>query len=96
LGFEKGWVLKKGRPSIRVKYKGRDVTSKLSGRLRGYLRENWGAPFIIAFMVMLMMAAGYLCYGLESIANDIAVYAYYSLVIGVVLQLICYLKYGEK
>jgi len=88
--------LKKGRPSIRVKYKGRDVTSKVSGRLRGYLRENWGAPFIIAFMVMLMAAAGYLCYGLESIANDIAVYAYYSLVVGVVLQLICYLKYGER
>lgn len=88
--------MKKGRPSIRVKYKGRDVTFKLSERLRGYLRENWGAPFIIAFMVMLMMAAGYLCYGLESIANDIAVYAYYSLVVGVVLQLICYLKYGEK
>ena len=88
--------MKKGRPSIRVKYKGRDVTSKLSGRLRGYLRENWGAPFIIAFMAMLMAAAGYLCYGLESIANDIAVYAYYSLVVGVVLQFICYLKYGER
>jgi hypothetical protein len=43
-----------------------------------------------------MAAAGYLCCGLESIANDIAVYAYYSLVIGVVLQLICYLKYGER
>jgi hypothetical protein len=90
------FYLKKGRPSIRVKYKGRDVTFKLSGRLRGYLKENWGAPFIIAFMVMLMTAAGYLCYGLESIANDIAVYAYYSLVVGVVLQLICYLKYGER
>ena len=88
--------MKKGRPSIRVKYKGRDVTFKLSGRLRGYLRENWGAPFIIAFMVMLMTAAGYLYYGLESIANDIAVYAYYSLVIGVVLQPIRYLKYGRK
>jgi len=88
--------LKKNRPSIRVKYKGRDVTFKLSGRLRGYLRENWGAPFIIAFMVMLMAAAGYLCYGLESIANDIAVYAYYSLVVGVALQFICYLKYGER
>jgi hypothetical protein len=88
--------LKKRKVALRLKYRGRDVTSKLSGRLRGYLRENWGAPFIIAFMVMLMAAAGYLCYGLESIANDIAVYAYYSLVVGVVLQLICYLKYGER
>jgi uncharacterized membrane protein len=88
--------VKKSRTSIRVKYRGKDVTSKVSERLRGYLKENWGAPFIIAFMVMLMMAAGYLCYGLGSIADDIAVYAYYSLVIGVVLQLICYLKYGER
>jgi hypothetical protein len=88
--------LKKRKVALRLKYRSRDVTFKLSGRLRGYLRENWGAPFIIAFMVMLLAAAGYLCYGLESIANDIAVYAYYSLVVGVVLQLICYLKYGEK
>ena len=86
--------MKKSRTSIRVKYRGRDVTSKLSERLRGYLKENWGAPFIIAFMAMLLTAAGYLTVGLENIANDIAMYAYYSLVIGVVLQLICYLKYG--
>ena len=88
--------MKKSRPSIRVKYKGKDVTSKVSKRLKGYLRENWGAPFIIAFMAMLLAAAGYLCYGMEAMANEIAVYAYYSLVIGVALQFICYLKYGEK
>ena len=73
-------MLKKSKPSIRVKYKGKDVTSKVSERLKGYLRENWGSPFIIAFMAMLLTAAGYLCYGLESVANEVAVYAYYSLV----------------
>jgi len=87
--------LKKLKISIRLKYKGRDVTPYVSKRLKGYLRENWGSPFILAFMVMLMAAACYLCYGLEGVFNEIAVYAYYSLVIGVVLQLICYLKYVE-
>jgi len=75
-------MLKKSKPSIRVKYRGKDVTSKVSERLKGYLRENWGSPFIIAFTIILIAAAGYLCYGVESVANDIAVYAYYSLVIG--------------
>jgi hypothetical protein len=60
-----------------------------------YLAENWGAPFIIAFMVLLLGAALYLCYGLEDAANTLAIYAYYMLVVGVVLQFICYLKYGE-
>ena len=86
--------MRKCKPSIRLKVKGRDVTPYVSNRLKGYLRENWGAPFIVAFMVMLMAAAGYLCCGLEAVANDIAVYAYYSLVIGVALQFVCYLKYG--
>ena len=88
--------MKKSKPSIRVKYRGRDVTLSVSSRLKGYLRENWDSPFIIAFTIMLMAAAGYLCCGLESVANDIAVYAYYSLVIGVALQFVCYLKYERK
>jgi hypothetical protein len=61
-----------------------------------YFKENWGSPFIFAFITMLMAAAGYLAVGLEAVANEIAVYAYYSLIIGVVLQFICYLKYGER
>ena len=98
LGFkivkDEGFSLKKRKASVRLKYKGRDLTPLLSNRLKPYLRGNWGAPFILAFMIMLLAAAGYLCYGLESTANEVAVYAYYSLVIGVVLQFICYLKYG--
>jgi hypothetical protein len=57
--------------------------------------KNWGAPFIVVFMAMLMIAVGYLCYGLEIIANEIAIYAFYSLIVGVALQFVCYLKYGE-
>ena len=89
-------TVKKRKASVRLKYKGKDLTPKISSRLRGYLKENWGSPFILAFMVLLTAAAGYLCVGLEETANEIAVYAYYALVIGVALQLVCYLKYGGE
>jgi len=90
-----GW--KKAR--LRVKIYGREVTSNtfkhVFNYLKGYLKDNWGAPFIVAFMVMLLTAAGYIAEGLETVANDVAVYAYYSLVVGVILQFICRLKYRE-
>jgi len=76
---------------LKIVIRGRTYTIDLS-----YLKGNWGAPFIIAFMVMLITCAYLLAYGNEAVANGLAVYAYYFLVIGVVLQLICYLKYGEK
>jgi len=37
-------------------------------------------------MALLMTAALFLARGIEGIANEIAVYAYYSLVIGVILS----------
>lgn len=87
-----------------MRYKGRDVIPRISkdigviprmpARLRGYLRENWGSPFVAVFMVLLLTAAGYLAMGLERTANLLAEYAYYSLVIGVILQFTCYLKHG--
>jgi|GEM_PF-5350354 len=46
------------------------------GRIMNYLKENWGAPFIICFMVLLMVAALFLAEGVELVANEIAVYAY--------------------
>jgi hypothetical protein len=72
---------------VKVRVKKRSVQ-----RLLEYLKGNWGAPFIIAFMILLAAAAAYLAIGMESLANDIAVYAYYNLVAGVVLQLISYVK----
>ena len=69
---------------------------KIPERLRNYLKENWGAPFVIIFMILLIIAAVYLSLGIETTANDIATYAYYSLVIGVFLQLISYIRYERK
>jgi heme/copper-type cytochrome/quinol oxidase subunit 4 len=64
--------------------------------MKGYFRENWGAPFILGFIVLLMVAAAFLTVGLVFLADEVAVYAYYALVAGVVLQLVCFLKYGER
>ena len=61
-----------------------------------YFKTNWGATFIIAFQILLICAAVYLSMGIESIANEIAIYAYYSLVIGVILQLVSYVRYERK
>jgi len=65
-------------------------------RVKGYVRESWGAPFVAGFMVLLLVAAASLVMGSEFFANGVAVFAYFALVVGVVLQLVCFLKYGEK
>ena len=62
----------------------------------GYFKENWGAPFIIAFMILLIIAAGYLSAGNESFANELAIYAYYSLVVGVLLQLASFIRHSRR
>ena len=60
------------------------------------MQENWGAPFVLAFIILLIISAVYLSTGNSSKANSIAVYAFYALVLGVVLQIASYLKYGES
>ena len=58
-------------------------------RLRSYLKENWGAPFIAGFMLLLIAAA-------VSVSSSLADYSYYALIAGVALQVICFLKYRSK
>ena len=57
-----------------------------------YFKTNWGSPFVIAFQALQVSAVGYLAVGAKSVANELADYAYYSLVAGVILQLISYIK----
>jgi hypothetical protein len=64
-------------------------------KLKGYIRDNWGAPLIIAFIILLLSAACSLSIGLSSFADTLAVYAFYALVMGVALQLFCYLRYQK-
>jgi undecaprenyl pyrophosphate phosphatase UppP len=64
--------------------------------VKRYVRENWGAPFIVGFIVLLVVAAVSMASGLDALADDVALYAYYALIGGVVLQLVCFLKFRGK
>jgi hypothetical protein len=68
----------------------------LQSRFKTYVRVNLGVPFIMGFMLLLIVAAVSLSMSLSSLANTLAVYAFYALVVGIVLQLVCFMKYGEK
>lgn len=72
-----------------------DITSIIRPLTMRYVGENWGAPFVITFVVLLISSAVLLSLGSSGSANSIAVYAFYALVLGVVLQIASYLKYGE-
>jgi hypothetical protein len=63
---------------------------------RGYVRENWGAPFVLAFMGLLVAAAALLILGLSWSAEAVGNVAYFCLVAGVVLQLLCFWRRGGK
>ena len=52
--------------------------------LLNYFSDNPGALFIIMFQISLIIAAYYLATGREGLANNMAIYAYYFLVLGVV------------
>jgi ABC-type Mn2+/Zn2+ transport system permease subunit len=60
-----------------------------------YFRENLGAPFIIFFQMLLLFCAFLLVRGYSNLANDVAIYAFYSLMIGVVLQLVSFLHHRD-
>ncbi|RLE57203.1 MAG: hypothetical protein DRJ40_02475 [Thermoprotei archaeon] len=72
------------------------VLRKSRGGVRSHLKQvsrylqSIGIPglFIVAFMVLLISAAVYLAIGEEARANELATYAYYCLVIGVIGRLI--------
>jgi len=64
-------------------------------RIKKYLKENPGAPFIMGFMALLLSCAILLSTGHTPQANKTAEYAYYLLVMGVILQFACFIKEGR-
>jgi len=62
------------------------------GRVKSYVSENWGSPFIIGFVSLLLFAAISLSAGSYSWADAFATCAYFALVLGVFLQLVCFLR----
>jgi hypothetical protein len=65
-------------------------------KLKWYVKENWGSPFIAGFMLLLLAAAVSLSLSFSFLANDMATYAFYALAAGVVLQLASFLKYPKR
>jgi hypothetical protein len=74
----------------------KSFAKEMPARIKGYVRENWGAPFIVGFMLLLMVAAASLSMNLADLANEVAIFAYYALVAGVVLQMASFLKYNKR
>ena len=68
----------------------KDSAGKIFAKVKGYARENWGVPFILAFMLLLVITAASLAADMSFLANELVVYAYYALVAGVVLQHVCF------
>ncbi|MFQ6127107.1 MAG: hypothetical protein ACE5R6_21230 [Candidatus Heimdallarchaeota archaeon] len=64
--------------------------------VRRLKKKNLGAPFVIGFQMLLLVCAGLLTQGDSGLANEIAVYAYYLLVVGVVLQLVSFVGQEEN
>jgi hypothetical protein len=74
---------------------GQGSVLRFFGRVRGYIRENWGAPFILGFMGSLLVAVVLLILGFPWMAEAVGNVAYFSLVAGVVLQLVCFWRRGS-
>ena len=61
-----------------------------------YFRDNWGAPLVLAFMILLLASSAESSAGSSAVADDVAVCAFCSLAIGVVLQIASYIRSGES
>jgi len=57
-----------------------------------YFKGNLGAPFIITFIVLSLVSAVSFSLRMESLADSVMIYAYYSLVIGIILQTLSYIR----
>jgi hypothetical protein len=64
--------------------------------VRSYFKANPGTPFILGFMVLLISAAALLIANKTNEANSIAEYAFYSLVLGIVIQVGIVVREGKR
>ena len=66
-----------------------EFIKKIQASINKYAKANWSFPFIAGFMVLLFAAAVFLAAGWAFLAETTAIVAYFSLVAGVLLQLVC-------
>lgn len=61
-------------------------------RVKRFFRENPGSLFIVGLQVLLAACAVMLVFGTGWLADGVAVVAYFMLVAGIVVQLVCFLR----
>jgi len=69
---------------------------KVPPKIKKYFKDNPGAPLVIGFQLLLVLCAVLLIQGSSAIANKVATYAYFLLVVGVVLQFIAYVRHRNN
>ena len=69
---------------------------KVPPKIKKYFKDNPGAPLVIGFQLLLVLCAVLLIQGSSAIANKVAIYAYFLLVFGVVLQFIAYVRHRNN
>ncbi len=65
-------------------------------QLKNYFKTNLGTPFVLVFMVLLLSAAALLTTGRPNEANNVANYAFYSLVLGIAIQVGVVIRESRK
>jgi hypothetical protein len=75
---------------------GKGVSSITRIKIKTYVKQNWGAPFIFVFMLSLVIATTLLATGMLILAEVAGDFAYFSLVAGVILQCACFLRSEKK
>ena len=65
---------------------------KTAAKLKRLSIENWGFPFISIFLILLITSAVLVAADLAFVADIPATIAYFSLLVGVILQIICFSK----
>ena len=65
-------------------------------QLKRDFRANPGTPFIITFMVFLEHAGVLLAAGVPDAADNVAIYAFYSLFLGIAFQIGSVVRDGRK
>jgi Kef-type K+ transport system membrane component KefB len=79
-----------------VRVKLQEGTSANIKRLKAYFKANPGALFVVFFQVLVLSAGVLLVLRASWAANEVAVYAIYSLAAGVALQIVVTVREERK
>ena len=83
-----GRLIALGKPTTRA--------IKVPPKIKRYFKENPGATFIVGFQALLLVCAGLLIQGSSLLAEGVAIVAYFLLVIGIVRQLIFFVRHAKE